>query len=95
MPDSALRLTRKPGEKMTNHNAVDYLHSAENLQYTRWYKSFAWCPVTTINKERVWMRTIYKRVRTIRTSIPPFPDSKFRKTEYATLQDVWQIQLKD
>ena len=79
---------------MQGHNAVDYLHSADNLVYTPWRKTFAWWPVKTISHNRVWLRMVYCRKRKILMSIPQFPDSKFNRTEYATLENIFERKLR-
>lgn len=79
---------------MKGHNAVDYLHSADNLAYTKWQKTFAWLPVKTLTNKIVWLQVVYRRKRKILLSIPQFPDSKFNRTEYATLENIFERKLK-
>jgi hypothetical protein len=83
-----------PRMTMQKHNAVDYLHSADNLVYTPWKRIFAWFPVTTISKNKVWLSYVFQRKRKIKLSIPQFPDSKFNRTEYATLENIFERKLK-
>ncbi len=79
---------------MKGYNAVDYLHSEDNLTYTKWQKTFAWLPVKTLSNKTVWLQVVYRRKRTILLSIPQFPDSKFNRTEYATLDNIFERKLK-
>ena len=79
---------------MKGYNAVDYLHSEDNLTYTKWQKTFALLPVKTLSNKTVWLQVVYRRKRTILLSIPQFPDSKFNRTEYATLENIFERKLK-
>lgn len=70
------------------HNVNDFIHSAANLKYTKWEKTFAFLPVTTITKQWVWMKTVYKRRRWMLIEPPQFPVNKFRGVEYATSDEI-------
>lgn len=78
----------------SKNNVVDYLFSADNLKYTPWQKTFVFLPVKTISKQSVWFTWVYWRQRSIKHSIPQFPDRMFEKTEYATLQDILERKFR-
>lgn len=70
------------------HNVNDFIYSAANLKCTKWKKTFAFLPVTTITKQRVWLKTVYKRRRWMIVEPPQFPVNKFRRVEYATSDEI-------
>ena len=79
---------------MAGNNAVDFLYSEDNLVYTDWFKTFALWPTLTLTGERVWMRSVYYRWKTMRYDIPQFPKEHFTKREYATLEQILDRKLR-
>ena len=79
---------------MAGNNAVDFLYSEDNLVYTDWFKTFAVWPTSTITGERVWLRSVYYRWKTMRYDIPQFPKEHFTKREYATLEQILDRKLR-
>ena len=79
---------------MAGNNAVDFLYSEDNLVYTQWIKTFALWPTVTITGERVWMRSVYYRWKTMRYDIPQFPKEHFTKREYATMEQILERRLR-
>ena len=79
---------------MAGNNAVDFLYSEDNLVYTDWIKTFAVWPTTTLTGERVWLRSVYYRWKTMRYDIPQFPKEHFTKREYATLEQILERRLR-
>lgn len=77
-----------PGESVN-----DFIYSAENLRYSEWKRKFALFPVTTLSKERVWLRYVYKRKRWLLVEPPQFPVNSFKKYEYATAEDLLRLKL--
>lgn len=84
--------TRYPHLKQ--HNAVDYIHSAKNIVYSPWAKTFAWFPVKTLDNQRVWLRTVYRRDRKLLTDIPQFPVKALDQVQWATLDYILERKLK-
>ena len=74
--------------------SIEFLHSDDNLIYTKWMKSFALWPTKTINGEKVWFRSVYYRWKTMRYDIPQFPKEHFTKREYATLEQILDRKLR-
>lgn len=72
------------------HNANDFIYSPDNIRRTKWKKTFAWLPVTTITKQHVWLKTVYKRRRWMIVEPPQFAINKFRRVEYATSDEIAQ-----
>lgn len=78
-----------PGE-----TAHDFIYSAENLKYTKWKKRFAIFPVTTIRGNRVWMCTVYTRMRKHIVEPPQFPRGALTKRQWATLDEILEAKLR-
>lgn len=79
---------------LKRHNAVDYLHSADNVIYSRWDETFAWLPVKTLGGERVWLTRVFRRKRTLLNDIPQFPVKALDKVQYATFEEIVERKLK-
>ena len=78
---------------MPGENVNDFIYSAENIRFSEWKKTFAFLPVTTISNQRVWLKFVYKRKRWLLVEPPQFPVNKFRKIEYATVDEILRIKL--
>ena len=78
----------------SQERAVDFLHSEDNLVYTKWFKTFAIWPTKTITGDKVWFRSIYYRWKTMKYDIPQFPKEHFNKREYATLEQILDRRLR-
>jgi len=76
------------------HNAVDYIHSSENVVYSDWVKTFVLLPVTTIHGNKVWFRNVYRRRRKLLADIPQFPVNALDRVQYATIDEIIERRLK-
>jgi hypothetical protein len=81
-----------PGEE---NNAVDYIYSANNLQYTEWKKRFAIFPKKTIKGNSVWLRFVYTRMRKHIVEPPQFPRGALTKRQWATLEEIFEMKLRE
>jgi|TARA_A100001011_G_C14214759_1_gene801507 hypothetical protein len=82
-----------------NHPAYSrYPHLKEkgptDAQYTNWEKWFAWKPVKLLSGKSVWLKSIYKRQRTVRWVPPTFPEGAFDRIEYSTWEDIMENKFK-
>lgn len=77
-----------PGETVN-----DFIYSADNLTYTKWRKTFALFPVTTIKGNRVWFRIVYTRMRKHKVEPPQFPVGALTKRQWATLDEILEAKL--
>ena len=65
-----------------------------DTQYTDWEKWFAWKPVKLLSGKRIWLKTIYKRQRTVQWVPPTFPEGSFDRIEYSTWEDIMENKFK-
>ena len=86
--------TRYPHLKWKKYNVADYIHSPSNIVYSSWAKKFAWLPVTTLDKRRVWLKTVYRRDRKLLADIPQFPVNALDQVQWATLDYILERKLK-
>jgi len=66
-----------------------------DAHYSEWQKWFAWKPVKCLDGEKVWLRTIYKRSRTVKWTPPQFPPDAFNRTEYSTWEGILNMRMRD
>ena len=57
-----------------------------DAKYTKWQKVFAWRPIKTLSEQRVWLKYVYRRERTIDWTPPQFPEGSFDRIEYETIE---------
>lgn len=79
---------------MQKINYADYLHSADNVMYTEWLEMFAFIPRETVTGNRVWMRKIYTRRRTLLQDLPQFPVNAMDQNQYATLEEIMDRKFR-
>lgn len=76
---------------------VRYPHLKEkgptDAVYTPWQKVFAWKPVKVKDGRVIWLSYVYKRKRTVEWTPPQFPPKGLDQTEYATWDQVTEIEL--
>jgi hypothetical protein len=72
---------------------ADYLHSADNVIYSEWKVTFAWLPKRTIAGNKVWLRKVYRRRRTLLHDLPQFPVNAMERIQYATLEEIVERSL--
>lgn len=86
--------TRYPHLKNQYNNVADYIHSPRNIVYSSWVKTFAWLPVTTMDKQKVWLKPVYRRERKLLQDIPQFPVKALDQTQWATLDYILERKLE-
>lgn len=76
---------------------VRYPHLKEkgptDAVFTPWKKVFAWRPITVKDGKRVWLQNVYKRKRIVEWTPPQFPPNGLNQTQYATWDQVAQLEL--
>ena len=65
-----------------------------DAQYTEWVKWFAWKPVITMSGKKVWLKTIYKRQRTVPWTPPTFPVDGLNQTQYAEWETILNMKMR-
>ena len=81
-----------PGESM---NAADYIHSADNLLYSKWERKFLIIPRrSTFSNSLMWLRTAYTRTRKMKIDPPQFPFHHMNRREWATPEEMMYLKLK-
>lgn len=76
----ALAFKVASNSKQTNVGAG---YVARKIEIAPWQRWFAWHPVTTINGQRMWMRTVYRRC------VNTYVDyDNWKRYEYADIFDV-------
>lgn len=66
-----------------------------DAQYTEWKKWFAWKPVKTMTGEKVWLRTIYRRRRTVPWTPPNFPVDALNQIQYAEWETILNLKMRN
>ena len=66
-----------------------------DASYTEWQKWFAWKPVKTMTGEKVWLRTIYRRQRTVPWTPPNFPVDALNQTQYAEWETILNLKMRN
>lgn len=67
---------------------INNTHDPTQPRATKWTKVFAWRPRKLTNGQTVWLKFVYVRHIIIDWMPPAFPAKKYRKTQYASLNDV-------
>ena len=88
--------TRYPHMMGKNYYGVagDFINSEDNLRFTKWKKTFAFLPKTTISGNKVWLKSIYKRRRWMHVEPPQFPVNTFNKIEYAEWDEILNLKMR-
>jgi hypothetical protein len=71
-----------------------HLKDPTQPEYSKWEKWFAWRPVETIAGHKVWLKTIYKRQRSIKWTAPTYPPKYFDTIQYAEWETIFKLKIE-
>ena len=76
------------------YSRYPHLKDPTDPEYTKWEKWFAWKPVKTLSGNKVWLKTIYRRQRTVKWTAPTYPPKYFDTTQYAEWETILKLKMK-
>jgi|TARA_B110000444_G_C18809900_1_gene582003 hypothetical protein len=71
-----------------------HLKDKTQPQYSEWKKMFAVRPHKTIGGRTVWLQNIFIRTLTIEWTPPTYPAGAYKRTQYATWEEILNIKMR-